>query len=363
MAVAEASQEPAPTVLAPDSDRPTTVRSLQVLRFIASAAVVVFHGYLAGGGHTPQQENRLIARAFEVGASGVHIFFIISGFVMVLTALGGPQQVGPGTFLKRRVLRIYPIYWIIALLYIAAHWLLLVPYDMSADKFVRAMLLFPDDSSAIIGPCWTLTFEMYFYLCFALFLFLPKRFVVPGLSLFMLGCILTKSFVLARLGVPRVMYDNLLIEFVAGCWLGQLFLAGRTLPRTWAIAAILSAAGLFALWAILDGFKLPTLIGLGIPSALLLYGLVSMERVISAPKWLIFSRLGDSSYFLYLIHILGLDLILLVIRPAVQDATLAIFALIAAAALTVVAAVGHHVLERPLLAGLARLTRREKRST
>ena len=79
--------------------------------------------------------------AFEVGASGVHIFFVISGFVMVYTSIR--SNLTCGSFLKRRLIRIYPIYWVIFAAYLAAHQLLGTPVGSLEPKLGdRSYLLY-----------------------------------------------------------------------------------------------------------------------------------------------------------------------------------------------------------------------------
>ena len=50
------------------------------------------------------------------GAAGVDIFFVISGFIMMVVAFppGGPAD-RPWSFMRKRIARIYPLYWATAL--------------------------------------------------------------------------------------------------------------------------------------------------------------------------------------------------------------------------------------------------------
>jgi exopolysaccharide production protein ExoZ len=86
--------------------------SIQYLRAVAALAVVLYH---AGGlrhGDT-----------FAVGAAGVDIFFVISGFVMWSTSSAHPQSARE--FFIRRLARVAPMYWLLTLLLVAGA--LLVP--------------------------------------------------------------------------------------------------------------------------------------------------------------------------------------------------------------------------------------------
>jgi len=86
---------------------------LQYLRAFAAGIVVVYHAYnqaaiLFGAG-----KDRL-----SFGAIGVDIFFILSGFIMMLVS--EQREDKPIKFFARRLLRIIPIYWCMIALYVAS---------------------------------------------------------------------------------------------------------------------------------------------------------------------------------------------------------------------------------------------------
>ena len=56
-----------------------TLYGIQYLRAFAALAVVVFHAAERTGEH------------FAIGASGVDVFFVISGFIMAVSLSGRPQ--------------------------------------------------------------------------------------------------------------------------------------------------------------------------------------------------------------------------------------------------------------------------------
>ena len=72
------------------------VHSIQFLRAIAAFTVLLFH---------------LIGPAFVIGAAGVDVFFVISGFIMGSFAAGGK----PLQFFYHRLVRIVPLYWAVTL--------------------------------------------------------------------------------------------------------------------------------------------------------------------------------------------------------------------------------------------------------
>ncbi|MFE9957861.1 acyltransferase family protein [Micromonospora sp. NPDC005299] len=103
--------------------------------------------------------------ASTYGFLGVQLFFIISGFVICMSAWGRPV----GDFFVSRVVRLYPAYWFAVLL--AAGVLVLVPMKREIQgREVLANLTMMQDFLGVAHldlSYWTLTVEMIFYLLFA----------------------------------------------------------------------------------------------------------------------------------------------------------------------------------------------------
>jgi len=86
--------------------------NLQILRFVAAALVLVTH-------ITFYIHERIIGEVeiWHGGEAGVPIFFVISGFVMHLSGERLPRNSdGAKTFLRRRIARVFPLYWLITTL-------------------------------------------------------------------------------------------------------------------------------------------------------------------------------------------------------------------------------------------------------
>ena len=146
--------------------------NIQALRAIAVLLVMAVH--------TQANEARASADAilpgwFYHGVSGVDLFFVISGFIMVWITRdqhGSARSVG--RFLFARAARIYPPLWLFTTLAILGFVL-----QGTLDKWLAeynvltSYLLLPDQMPPVLGISWTLVHELYFYLVFGLFLFLP----------------------------------------------------------------------------------------------------------------------------------------------------------------------------------------------
>lgn len=93
----------------------TKLQSLQALRFLAAMAVVYHHGVeqavtLCGKGG--------VLAPFDlgaIGAAGVDVFFVISGFVITMTGpLASPRPTGK-EFFWRRWSRVVPLFYVVSL--------------------------------------------------------------------------------------------------------------------------------------------------------------------------------------------------------------------------------------------------------
>ncbi|WP_172191682.1 acyltransferase family protein [Actinomyces faecalis] len=147
-------------------------RELDGLRGIAALSVVIGHltvtydDHYAGGGEPLFK--------FTYGAFGVEIFFLISGFVILMTAFRAER---PLQFVISRVTRLYPAYWIsIAISVILGLSLpsLAVPTDaitIIGNMTMVQRWLFVEN---LDGTHWTLAVEMQFYLLILILLIVTK---------------------------------------------------------------------------------------------------------------------------------------------------------------------------------------------
>lgn len=328
----------------------TNFHSIQLLRAVAALLVVLFH---ADGAYSRAGAKAIIigeSYIFGFGAVGVHIFFVISGFIMVVASRFEPAF-DRRDFLRRRVLRIYPIYWACVGLYVSVHWALSDPYNISLRAFVGAIALWPGNSSAVIGPAWTLSYEIFFYLCFAAVMGFG---LTRGLWLLvvMFVCLVGAGF-LFQPSYPalHVITDSLLLEFVAGAAIGYLLKAGH-LPLRAGVLSFASSIVLFIAGGAYGYHRLLTIISWGIPSALLVAGVACLEVRRGANSIVrAVGRFGDSSYVLYLIHILiiTVSLPLALSSSAFMKAGAVVAAALVSVACVVIAEVIHHRVERPFL--------------
>ena len=161
----------------------TKLFGIQYLRAVAALAVVVFHAAERSGLN------------FVVGAAGVDIFFVISGFVM--WTLAATRPVSTWAFYRDRLLRIAPLYWIVTLVMAVGALAGLFPrIRLTADHVIASLAFVPHRSPSngeiwpLLTQGWTLNLEMFFYLIFGLILFLPRERRLAMLTTTFVGLVL-----------------------------------------------------------------------------------------------------------------------------------------------------------------------------
>jgi len=289
------------------------ITSIQFLRFIAATLVVLVHSAEAISQRLPGSISKSFLQNAFFGASGVHIFFVISGFIMVYTSFYKKNDgaFSSSAFLLKRIVRIYPIYFIYCALYVYFYHNFLGAPLLSLWEFIGSLLLLPGYSAMIIGPGWTLAYEIYFYLCFSIAMIVGLEKGIRALTVFFTASIALRFFIDISPQAINVFTNSLLIEFLFGAWIGYAVVSDvrvGNLPARLMVA--LGIAGFLA--GIIFGFtRLPSLLMWGVPSALLVAGLVFSERNGHISRLIRkCSFLGDSSYSLYLIHVVLIDIVI-----------------------------------------------------
>lgn len=296
--------------------RQTTLSGIQSLRGVAALLVVCFHAALLvqRNGWTVHLANLLD----HWGRIGVDIFFVISGFVMVVTAGDRPRGIDAACkFMLDRIIRIAPVYWVLTGLMTLA--LAAAPSVFNTAHFdwvitLASCLFIPtlDRAAGITYPIlyvgWTLSYEMLFYLVFAAMLLLRREVRIPGL-IFIFGATATAGFAMQQQGFLAFLTDPITTEFVFGCIAGRIYQHAPPVSRR-AVLVVLALGGALATASIREDIDLHwRVLAWGLPAALIVVGTALIERS-GGTRWPKMLRLlGDSSYSLYLTHIFVLPLI------------------------------------------------------
>jgi exopolysaccharide production protein ExoZ len=260
--------------------------TIQYLRAVAALAVVVYHATARAGW------------PIVVGAAGVDVFFVISGFIM-WTVTERPTT--PGGFLSHRLIRIVPLYWLAT--FVAA-----LTSHPDLIRLTAALLFIPwraPDGHVwpVLVQGWTLQYEMFFYLLFAAGLALPRRGQLMALSIALIGLSLASLVLHGDNPLARTYTDPILLEFLAGVWLSALWRSGRLPIAAGPLLLALGVAGFAAAGiARLDPQGWIRLVVWGLPAWLMVAGALALEK--QAPKSRTGLALGDGSYSIYLFHTL-----------------------------------------------------------
>ena len=309
----------------PRPARPERIYSLQALRAIA--ALLVLWSHSIDGAElfsVPQQSHFFHWEHF--GPCGVDIFFVISGFIVSLVAErsgsdeGGARAVRPLRFLIRRVTRIFPLYWMLTVVWMLEGALGRHGIEWQKVAWLPTLFLLPGfhcpAGAPLLALGWTLLFEMYFYFILAIFLFISPQVLVRNTVVFLIAVVLVGTLI----GIERpwlgIAMNPMLLEFVFGCALGMLFYRTRhraaTLRRPGAALAAIGAIALLSTiffgygsandaFHILAGRDCWLRVGVwGVPSAILVGGMLLWNPAMLSPPARVLVFLGDASFSLYL---------------------------------------------------------------
>lgn len=282
------------------------VTGVHGLRGFAALAVVMFHSGLVVSDEK-YQGIELIGVITAGFANGVDMFFVISGFVISLP-LFLERKVAPTRYALNRLLRIYPLAMLTAIIFIGANWIA-SGQQPGMDTILSSVFLLPSETETVPGVLWTLKQELLFYTLFVLALLRPKA-----------GLILVTAWGIASLLVPmsgvftRWFFHNNNVQFVLGIAAAWLYVA-RPLPWRWGL--VFFVVGLLAFSYVAyawphqyDTFGIrpqadswnshikPLL--LAAAGLVLVYGAASWQPRLSALVMLF----GTASYSIYLIHYL-----------------------------------------------------------
>lgn len=283
---------------------------LQYLRAFAAIIVIFFHLSVSSVFHDRWFNS--YPGLVQIGNLGVDIFFVLSGFIITYSIYNKKEVTSKTRFLLLRIIRIYPMYWLYSLTTLLI-FLSPITKSFSFDLFYifKSMLLFPTYNSEgrlypilIVG--WTLVCEMYFYLIFCLTKSSDKwkTFIYVFFS-FTIILIFCKWFFPVN-AITQFLSQPIIFEFVIGMFLYNLYshpnghyLINRTKRLIRAIA-IINFIVLLCYWNELDIFRGILAANFAAFSLLSVISISKKDTIVSN----FFVLVGDSSYSLYLSHII-----------------------------------------------------------
>jgi len=294
------------------------IQNIQALRGVAVLSVVLFHLMTIekkyGGTKT------FLPDFFYFGMFGVDLFFVISGFVMVVVTRGKFQNTKQAIrFLYHRASRIYPTYWVYSTLvlgvFLINHSLVNNSQGNQVDV-LASFLLLPSETLPLVIVGWTLIHEMYFYLVFFLVLLIipEKRFFSAMLLWGAVIICMNISLVLIN-PFAKLAFHSLNVEFILGCFIAILFyrmnnqILKTNLLLAIAFVGFIASVYGYDLYQYSTGHIAPQgwwrILIFGMPALLVVFCFINAER----NGFVIHSsliKIGDASYSIYLSHLLTL---------------------------------------------------------
>ncbi|MRT05819.1 acyltransferase family protein, partial [Ewingella americana] len=214
--------------------------TIHYIRGIAALLVVLFH-FRADLNKVYSQQD-LGDLLFGSGMSGVDLFFIISGFIIVLSTKNKENKIGV-KFILRRFFRIYPL----LIISVLAFWMLMTDWSNLnlLIKSIAPLQLDYTESSPYFGynllnPAWTLTYEIYFYAVFCISMLLSHKYRALICSLVMISVMLLMQYYhggvfidanrainiagnSAVVGILKISASPMLIEFAIGMMIAEFY--------------------------------------------------------------------------------------------------------------------------------------------
>ncbi|GII93872.1 acyltransferase family protein [Sinosporangium siamense] len=287
---------------------------LDLLRFGAALAVVAFHYLVAFNsvwGQRPAQLFPEVATLAGLGILGVELFFIISGFVILMSVWGR----GVGEFAVSRVVRLFPAYWLSVLAVAGVYGLTsataLDPKFSLRDYLVNLTMVQRGVGVADAnGVYWSLWVELRFYVLISLLVLVGvtmKRCVA-----FMAAWLVASVF---AAGLESKLLDLILMPkyapyFIAGMALYLIYRFGSSL-LLWGLVVVSWALAVLSATNRVEGrAKLVGIAAMPVPewtvvvTVTVMFVLMALVAVggLRKARWRGWAPLGAITYPLYLFH-------------------------------------------------------------
>lgn len=197
---------------------------LDSIRTIAFFMVFLQHGF---GGivtriKTIEPVQFIIKKLTMTGGVGVHMFFVISGFLITFLMIEEEklnQKINLKSFYIRRILRIWPLYYLVLLFSIfliplVFNW---ISFDGSIIKTFLFLNNFDRDFGSVsIGAFWSVAIEEQFYLFWPVFFIFIKN--KKTLTIFcLILAVLSVFFILSNIEISYYHTFGNIVYLMVGC--------------------------------------------------------------------------------------------------------------------------------------------------
>ncbi|BEV15128.1 acyltransferase [Herbaspirillum sp. DW155] len=333
---------------------------IDVLRFFAAVSVMFLHylvrGFAEGDNYSPVFYGDA-ANFVKYNYLAVNLFFMISGFVILMSAENGSAV----AFLKSRVTRLYPAYWFCCTVSFVLTYLFINQiFTLTLPRYIFNLTMLNGfvGIGFVDGVYWTLMVELKFYLLVLIVLLLGR---ISKIEYFLAGWLLISvAQVVLHVGfVERYLITNYSAFFIAGCLFYRISKLGFSLSRMLMLAATVPLGIHFELVDLVRRAAHygrlefhPEMVSV-ICVAFYAVFFVVIRRHSASPTYAkIAGKLGAVSYPLYLIH-LNVGMVVFNLFGLKMDKWLLLGLL--SVAMIVFAYLINRLVERPLAATIRRL--------
>ncbi len=285
----------------------TRINELDLLRLFAALAVVLFHysfrGYAADA--MSIMSYPLLASASKYGYLGVELFFMISGFVILMTAANGSLR----GFVISRIVRLYPAFWACCTITFLATIAIGKPrYSASIGQYLFNMTMLSGflGIPSIDGAYWSLFVELRFYALIAIILVIGR--IHQAQAFIFLWLVVSVALEIQPIGKLRyLLITDYSAFFIAGATYFLIWSKGLSQTRvaivtiSWWLAMFQSIKGLRGFEAHYSTKMNGYIVAGIITTFFLVMMLASLRRtgLVGRSRWLL---AGVLTYPLYLLH-------------------------------------------------------------
>ena len=334
---------------------------IQLLRGCAAIIVVLCH---INASTIFYLNTTWLSGIFAPGWVGVDFFFVLSGFIIFFAHhIDLQNRNNIKIFFKKRFIRIFPIYWAAASIYLL-FLIIAGKINFSTDYvyIIKSYLLLPQANMPFLWVAWSLIFECLFYLIFGIGIYFGLKIMKYVLFSWLLLIFISQFFTLPISNL--FVFNNYILEFLVGCIISYQFVYHKA-KYTFNPMILIFAGIIFFLimWfiSLTTSFggktSLESRIVYGLASALLIFGvaLYNSRKDIKVPNFLLL--LGNASYSLYLIHQIVLGIAYKVSSPFLKthENFISAFGFIVAVVAVCVGVLFHLIVEKKIIGMLNRL--------
>lgn len=284
---------------------------LDILRFIAFSLVFWQHGFASVIKHADFISPFVAESVSMTGGYGVHIFFVLSGFLITFLLLKEQQTSGAisiRNFYMRRVLRIWPLYYLIMITGIFILPSLINTFQFCGEEWMHLVFLNNFNNHLLagcempnVGIAWSVAIEEQFYLVWPLIFWLfsrSKKLLILVTTLLFFGSVVF-NYIYSDISYFHTLGNTMYL--MMGCFGGVLFYIRPDFLFQKRVFNPLMFGLVLAVFIVLIFTRIP--VRLVLFPLLYLYIILYLADIDTrSVRSSVFSRLGKYTYGMYMYH-------------------------------------------------------------